>query len=47
MPVSFVARIMLLIAAIVSILFPQDMAVKIISVMLLSFTLYVALFRDC
>jgi hypothetical protein len=47
MPINFVAKIMLLIATIVSILFPQDIAVKIISVILLSFTLYVALFRDC
>ena len=46
MPVNFVARIVLLITTMVSIIFPQDMAVKIISVTLLSFTLYVALFRD-
>ena len=47
MPVNFVAKITLLITTIVSVLFPQDIAVKIISVTLLSFTLYVALFRDC
>ena len=47
MPVNFVAKIILLITAVVSILFPQDIAVKIISVILLSFTLYVALFRNC
>lgn len=47
MPVNFVAKIILLITAVISILFPQDIAVKIISVTLLSFTLYVALFRDC
>lgn len=47
MPVNFVAKIILLITTIVSILFPQDVAVKIISVTLLSFTVYVALFRDC
>lgn len=47
MPVNFVAKIILLITTIVSVLFPQDVAVKIISVILLFFTLYVALFRDC
>lgn len=46
MPVNDVAKIILLITAIVSVLFPQEIAVKIISVILLSFTLYVALFRD-
>lgn len=46
MPVNSVAKIILLITAIVSVLFPQDMAVKIISITLLSFTAYVALFRD-
>lgn len=46
MPVNFVAKIILLITTIVSVLFPQEIAVKIISVTLLSFTLYVALFRD-
>ena len=47
MPVHFVARIVLLITTIVSVLFPQDVAAKIISVILLSFTLYVACFRKC
>lgn len=47
MPVNFVAKIILLLTTIVGILFPQDIAVKIISVILLSFTAYVALFRDC
>jgi hypothetical protein len=47
MPVNFVAKITLLITTIVSVLFPQDVAVKIISVTLLSFTAYVAIFRDC
>lgn len=46
MPVNFVAKIILLITTIVSVLFPQEITVKIISVTLLSFTLYVALFRD-
>lgn len=46
MPVNFVAKIMLLITTVVGILFPQDIAVKIISITLLSFTLYVAVFRD-
>lgn len=47
MPVNFIAKIILLITTIVSVLLPQDVAVKIISVTLLSFTAYVALFRDC
>ena len=46
MSVNSVAKIVLLITTIISVLFPQDIAVKIISVILLSFTLYVALFRD-
>ena len=47
MPVYLVARTVLLIATIVSVLFPQNVAAKIISVILLSFTLYVACFRKC
>ena len=46
MPVNDVAKIILLITTIVSVLFSQEIAVKIISVTLLFFTLYVALFKD-
>lgn len=46
MPVNDVAKIILLITTVVSVLLPQDVAVKIISVILLFFTLHVALFRD-
>lgn len=46
MSVNSVAKIVLLITTIISVLFPQDIAAKIISVILLFFTLHVALFRD-
>lgn len=45
MPVNFVAKIILLIAAVISILLPRQEAVKIVNIILLAFTLYVACFR--
>ena len=46
MKISFIAKIMLLIATMINIFFPNQIAIRIECVVLVSFTAYVAL-MDC
>ena len=46
-PINVIAKLILLITAIVSVVFPSPLATKIIVIIFSSFTFYVAVFRNC
>ena len=46
-PINVIAKIILLIAAIVSAVFPSPLATKMIVIIFSFFTFYVAVFRNC
>ena len=46
-PINVIAKIILLIATIVSVVFPSPLAAKILVIIFSFFTCYVAVFRNC